>query len=1241
MTRNITSIFVLIGLLTAFVFTAFAQTNRRQDGSIRQTGNHLDASYALAIALTYLDQQRAALGLTTADLAEAKVTDTTVSRLSGVTTIYLVQQLEGIEVFNGLINISITPDGKVLTVGSRFVADLAGSVADRTAALSAEQAVQAAATHLHLALQSPLPTIEQTGSAAQETLFGDGGISQNPIPAKLVYDTSGEEVRLAWNVIIYQLDGSHWWNVRVDANTGDILSKNDWVAHDHFDVTLGSEISAGPPILLAPTPVADGSSYRAFHLPVESPSHASPPAPADGRTLQNQPADAVGSPFGWHDTDGATGPEFTTTQGNNVHAYTDVDGNNIPDPDSSPDGGAGLDFDFPLDLTQPPSAYRPAAVTNLFHWNNLMHDVSYRYGFDEIHGNFQENNYDNGGLGSDYVNAEAQDGMGSNCGNFATPPDGANPRMQMCVWTFSTPHRDGDLDNSVIAHEYGHGISSRMVGGPNNVSCLNNAEAMLEGWADWQSLIMTMENGDLGADPRGIGTYVLNQPPTGPGLRPAPYTTDMAVNSYTYADLPVVIGPHGVGFVWATMLWELNWALIDAHGFDEDLYPPDPPVNTWSGNQLAHALVTEGLNLTPCGPGFVDGRNAILNADMALTGGDNQCTIWAAFAKRGLGFSASQGSPNNTNDGTAAFDMPLFCQGLDVTPTTQDICQGETAVYTVGVGETFSPPVTMSATGNPAPSSASFAPNPVTAVPGTTNLTITNTGTVTTGSYTVNILGGDGAVTDTITVDLTILAGAPTAAPVLTTPPDGSSSIPTSPTLIWNPTADTSHYLVEIATDATFSNIVYTADEPTTTHHVAVALAPDTGHYWRVTAVNPCGSSPASTVFSFTTANIICATPQVSIPDNDPAGVNDTITIPSSGTILDLDIMVNATHSWVGDLIFTVSHDGTAVSIIDRPGVPATTFGCSGDNIDVTVNDEGPDGNIETQCANAPAIFGDRVGADPPHTSLLAAFDGLDISGSWTLNVSDAAPGQSGTLVQWCVMPTLAVDSVGVTLSPDQTASGVPGSAVTYTLSISNTGSVTDTFDLIVDDEWATVLSTGSITLAVGARGTLTAVTTIPPDAAAGATGTSLVTAVSQNDSSVSDDTLLTTTATAVYGVSVHSDQITLSGTMGTVVTYTLQISNTGNTTDTFSLSAANDNGWPSHLSTNSLLLAAGTSEMVLVMVHVPANAVDGEMNVTTVTAVSDNNPAVTDNVTLATTATAVIAPTYLIYLPAILRPDP
>jgi extracellular elastinolytic metalloproteinase len=184
----------------------------------------------------------------------------------------------------------------------------------------------------------------------------------------------------------------------------------------------------------SPDAVADGSSYRVFALPVESPIHASPPSPADGRVLVNEPADALASPFGWHDTNGAAGAEFTVTRGNNVHAYTDTNNDGVPDPGSDPDGGAGLDFDFPLDLTQGPATYAPASVTNLFYWNNITHDLLYRHGFDEASGNFQVNNYGRGGVGNDDVRAEGQDGGGTNNANFSTPPDGSRPRMQMYNW---------------------------------------------------------------------------------------------------------------------------------------------------------------------------------------------------------------------------------------------------------------------------------------------------------------------------------------------------------------------------------------------------------------------------------------------------------------------------------------------------------------------------------------------------------------------------------------------------------------------------------------------------------------------------------------------------------------------------------------------------------------------------------------------------------------------------------------
>ncbi|OAD21064.1 Peptidase M36, fungalysin, partial [Candidatus Thiomargarita nelsonii] len=213
------------------------------------------------------------------------------------------------------------------------------------------------------------------------------------------------------------------------------------------------------------------------------------------------------------------------TRGNNVSAQEDTDANN--NDGLRPDGGSDLIFDFAWDPALQPweATNQEAAIVNLFYWNNVIHDVFYHYGFDEASGNFQENNYGNGGSGGDSVQADAQDGGGINNANFATPPDGQNPRMQMFLWNYTSPQRDGDFENTIIIHEYGHGISNRLVGGPSNVNCLGNDEQMGEGWSDWLALVLTALESEHGASARGIGAYVLGQAPDGLGIRPARYST--------------------------------------------------------------------------------------------------------------------------------------------------------------------------------------------------------------------------------------------------------------------------------------------------------------------------------------------------------------------------------------------------------------------------------------------------------------------------------------------------------------------------------------------------------------------------------------------------------------------------------------------------------------------------------------------------------------------------------------------
>ena len=220
---------------------------------------------------------------------------------------------------------------------------------------------------------------------------------------------------------------------------------------------------------------------------------------------------------------------------------------------------------------------------------------------------------------------------------------------------------DGTLDNGVVIHEYGHGISQRLVSGPSVVGCVDNLEAMDEGVSDYLGLMLTMKEGDLAEDPRGFGTFATSQPLSGNGIRVRPYSTDFGENNLSYGgtnNAGFISIPHGMGTVWATMIWDMTWYLIDEYGFDSDLY------NGTAGNNIALQLVMDGLKLQPCNSGFVDARDAIFAAieintmipeeDKTLV----TCGVWNVFARRGLGINADQGSSLDRLDQVESFDAP-------------------------------------------------------------------------------------------------------------------------------------------------------------------------------------------------------------------------------------------------------------------------------------------------------------------------------------------------------------------------------------------------------------------------------------------------------------------------------------------------------------------------------------------------------------------------------------------------------
>lgn len=234
---------------------------------------------------------------------------------------------------------------------------------------------------------------------------------------------------------------------------------------------------------------------------------------------------------------------------------------------------------------------------------------------------------------------------------------------------------DGDFDNGIIAHEYGHGVSTRLVGGGAGLG--GSAEQPGEGWSDWLWLMMQIKAGDTKNDARGIGTYANNQAITGPGIREYRYSTDMSVNPHTFASTNNMwytdadgadnVDVHSVGSVWCVMLWDLAWNYIEKYGYDSNIY------NGTGGNNKVMRLVIDAMKLTPANPSLIQCRNAIIQADQNTTTGQNYCLIWETFARRGLGVNATSGSTAGVpgiQDQVQDFTEPV----PGVTPATGSNC---------------------------------------------------------------------------------------------------------------------------------------------------------------------------------------------------------------------------------------------------------------------------------------------------------------------------------------------------------------------------------------------------------------------------------------------------------------------------------------------------------------------------------------------------------------------------------------
>ncbi|QES48859.1 hypothetical protein DEJ50_14565 [Streptomyces venezuelae] len=563
-----------------------------------------------AITLGYLRAHREAFGLSERQSRQLTVVSSYPTRHNGAQQVTIGQRIDGMRVHGGLLTATVDKEGRLVIVGGMAATgEPAGTVE-----LTAQEALDAAADAQGAKAKRRLQGTDNRDKGRQKftNVYAERLTKPNDVTAELVWfpAASGRELRPAWLTDI-EASGTSWYQTVVDAGDGDILSKESRYRH------------AGP----------EGTVFTTQH----------PDVAGAARTVQ---------PFSGQDGSWVTD---RLTQGNNVNAYRDEDGDNlVPDTGNdalrpqTPAAGdpAHQHFHYPFGDTWRTNAAATqanldadlnAVTTQLFYYTNVMHDYLYALGFDEPSRNFQVNNFGRGGAGNDPVLAEAQDGWDNGCttgtpptairclnnANFGTPGDGASPRMQMFMWQPFRPWRDGSLDGDVIAHEYGHGVSERLVAA-GNLGGGHQTGALGEGWSD---TISFLKWGDA-----VVAEYVTGN--TSTGIRSQRYDT----STEGWGTFDPARGVHRNGEVWAATMYDIREA---------------------KGIGYTQQIVIDGMKNTVTSPSYLDARDGILAADMTNTGGANQCLLWRVFAGRGMGANAASSADQSTE--TADSTVPAAC----------------------------------------------------------------------------------------------------------------------------------------------------------------------------------------------------------------------------------------------------------------------------------------------------------------------------------------------------------------------------------------------------------------------------------------------------------------------------------------------------------------------------------------------------------------------------------------------------
>ena len=581
-------------------------------------------------ALAFVTRESQSFGFDAAGAAAQFTPDPAVNKTTGGSAAVHLQQVhEGVPVFQMSRTVRFDKDERIIdAVGDNAAIESDFKVAPRVDAASA---VLAAAQHIastaeeqredEFGQQHAAPTVNVSGfvpalvsSVALPTrpAVFDKGPFASPIQASLVVFQQPEQSRLAWQVLLTLPDYADQYLVLVaadvqanQANSREILYSRSLMHHAQ---ARGTVFEFTPGI----------AQRRAIDFP-------QPIAEYDPVTplvqLQNFPRDWV---------------QVNQTVGNSARAMLNNGSTSL----------AGVLNGNVVDFNPVPDFGDDHKLLNIFYFCNFMHDCLFMLGFDEF-ANFQQMNLGQGGAGGDAVLARAHSGVVFGTANMSTPPDGQPPVMNMGLVASTGRHTAFDAD--VVFHEYTHGLTQRLVGGPLDFDSLGKLQSggMGEGWSDYFAL--TIQNARRRAEKVVVGDWVVNNPA---GIRSAPYDDNFPSG---YGDLRNFPEVHDIGEVWCATLMMMTRRIRAAVGEKE-------------GYLLSWRIVVDGLKLLSADPTFLQARDGILRAlDDALTAGTITAEVhraarkaaWEAFAHFGMGVNAQSDDADDVDNIIADHSLPV------------------------------------------------------------------------------------------------------------------------------------------------------------------------------------------------------------------------------------------------------------------------------------------------------------------------------------------------------------------------------------------------------------------------------------------------------------------------------------------------------------------------------------------------------------------------------------------------------